>query len=264
MERAICEQEPESPSTAVDRVETETRPDGTTVTITAESVSRTREGQPEKLRRSLRGDLDNIVIKALRKEPQRRYRTVAELSEDIQRHLEHRPIQARRTTLAYRGSKFIRRHKTEVIASGAVVVVLAVAIGFSLSGAQRAAERARAELASPASHGRRSVAVLGFKNASGSPESAWLSTAFSEMLTTELAAGGKLRMIPTEDIAQTKLNLSLPETDSYNSATLRRVYKNLGSDLVVVGSYVESATNHGQVRLDLRLPPSLHGPRPRG
>ncbi len=130
LERAICEQEPESPSTAVDRVETETRPDGTTVTITAESVSRTREGQPEKLRRSLRGDLDNIVIKALRKEPQRRYKTVAELSEDIQRHLEQRPIQARRTTLAYRGSKFIRRHKTEVIASGAVVVVLAVAIGF--------------------------------------------------------------------------------------------------------------------------------------
>jgi eukaryotic-like serine/threonine-protein kinase len=259
LERAICEQEPESPSTAVDRVETETRPDGTTVTITAESVSRTREGQPEKLRRLLRGDLDNIVIKALRKEPQRRYRTVAELGEDIQRHLEHRPIQARPTTLAYRGSKFIRRHKTEVIAFAAVVVVLAVAIGFSLSEAQRAAERARTELASPASHGRRSVAVLGFKNASGSPESAWLSTAFSEMLTTELAAGGKLRMIPTEDIAQTKLNLSLPETDSYNSATLRRVYKNLGSDLVVVGSYVESATNRGQIRLDLRLQDAVHG-----
>src|SRR5207244_11715507 len=65
MERAIREQEPESPSTAVDRVETETLADGTTVTITAQTVSRTREGQPDKLRRSLRGDLDNIVLKAL-------------------------------------------------------------------------------------------------------------------------------------------------------------------------------------------------------
>ena len=253
LERAICEQEPESPSTAVDRVETETRPDGTTVTITAESVSRTREGQPEKLRRSLRGDLDNIVIKALRKEPQRRYRTVAELSEDIQRHLEHRPIQARRTTLAYRGSKFIRRHKTEVIAFGAVVVVLAVAIGFSLSEAQRAAERARAELASPASHGRRSVAVLGFKNLSTRADTAWLSTALSEMLTTELSADGKLRTIPRENVALTRINLSLLETDSLSRETLNRVYKNMGSDLVVVGSYLDMGGSDGNIRLDLRV-----------
>src|SRR5579862_7709703 len=79
MERAICEQEPESPSTVIDRVDTETLPDGTTVTITAENVCRTRELPPDKLRRSLRGDLDNIVLKALQKEPQRRYSSVAAL-----------------------------------------------------------------------------------------------------------------------------------------------------------------------------------------
>jgi serine/threonine protein kinase/tetratricopeptide (TPR) repeat protein/TolB-like protein len=253
LERAICEQEPESPSTAVDRVETETRPDGTTVTITAESVSRTREGQPEKLRRSLRGDLDNIVIKALRKEPQRRYRTVAELSEDIQRHLEHLPIQARRTTLAYRGSKFIRRHKTEVTALAMMVAVMLAAIGYTVWEQSLATERARVELASQRSHGRRSVAVLGFKNLSGRSDTAWLSTALSEMLSTELTAGGKLRTIPGESVAQTKISLSLPEAESLSRETLGRVYKNLGSDFVVLGSFLDVGDTEGTIRLDLRV-----------
>jgi serine/threonine protein kinase len=73
MERAICEQEPEPPSTVVSRAESETSSDGTAVAKTAELVGRTRQGQAEKLRRRLRGDLDNIVLKALRKEPERRY-----------------------------------------------------------------------------------------------------------------------------------------------------------------------------------------------
>jgi serine/threonine protein kinase/tetratricopeptide (TPR) repeat protein len=259
MERAICEQEPESPSTAIDRVETEKLPDGTTVTKTAEGVSRTREGDPARLRRNLRGDLDNILLKALQKDRQRRYASVEDFEQDIQRHLEHRPIKARPSTLAYRASKFVRRRKTEVIASATVVFILLAAAGFSVLEQRWAAERARAELASQPSHGRRSVAVWGLKNVSGRVQSAWLSTALSEMLTTELAAGGKLRLISGEDIAQTRLNLALPETDSFNSSTLRRLYKNLGSDFVVVGSYVEAGKGEGQIRLDLRLQDAVRG-----
>src|SRR5207249_4577047 len=96
VERAICEQEPEKPSTAVNRVETENLPDGTTVSRTPESVSASREGPPEKLRRRLSGDLDNIVLMALQKEPQRRYLSVEEFSDDILRHLRHEPVKARR------------------------------------------------------------------------------------------------------------------------------------------------------------------------
>jgi serine/threonine protein kinase/Tol biopolymer transport system component len=117
LEQAICEQEPENPSTAVDRVETETSPDGATVSKTPELVSKTREGEAEKLRRRLRGDLDNIVLMALQKEPQRRYSSVAELSLDIECHLNHLPVKARPRTLTYRASKFVRRHKTEVAAA---------------------------------------------------------------------------------------------------------------------------------------------------
>jgi len=117
IERAICDTDPEKPSTAVDRVETETAADGTTTkTVTPQLVSQTREGEPEKLRRRLRGDLDNIVLRALNKEPQRRYSSVEEFSADIGRHLEHRPVNARKHTLGYRTSKFVRRRKVEVVA----------------------------------------------------------------------------------------------------------------------------------------------------
>src|SRR3974390_2330795 len=79
MERAICEHDPEAPSTAVSRVETDTSSSGTPITKTPEVGSETREGQPEKLQRRLRGDLDNIVLKALQKQPERRYGSVAEI-----------------------------------------------------------------------------------------------------------------------------------------------------------------------------------------
>jgi len=259
MERAICEQEPESPSTAVDRVETQTAPDGSTVTITGETVSRTRGGQPDKLRKTLHGDLDNIVLKALQKEPQRRYKSAAEFSDDVRRYLEHHPVHARPSTLAYRFSKFVRRRKTEVIAGGTVVLVLAAAAGFSVWEEHQAANKFEQNLTGVRTGGPRSVAVLGFKNLSTQTETAWLSTALSEMLTTELAAGGKLRMIPGEDVAQTRINLSLAETDSFNRATLRRIYNNLGSDFVVIGSYLETGEGSGNLRLDLRLQDALRG-----
>jgi serine/threonine protein kinase/tetratricopeptide (TPR) repeat protein len=253
VERAICEQEPEKPSTAVNRVEVETLSDGTTVSKTPMLVSAPREGQPEKLRRRLSGDLDNIVLMALQKETQRRYNSVGEFAEDIQRHLQHRMVTARRSTVAYRTSKFIRRHKTEVVATMIIMAVLLAATGHTFWEQRRATERARAELASRRSRGRRSVAVVGFKNLSARADTAWLSTAISEMLTTELAAGGRLRMIPGESVAQAKINLSLPEADSLSALTLERVYRNLGSDFVVLGSYLDLGDSGRGVRLDLRV-----------
>jgi len=130
VERAICEQDPETPSTAVSRVETDTSASGVPITKTPELVSETREGQPEKLRRRLRGDLDNIVLKALQKEPERRYGSVGEFSQDIERHLQHMPVTARRSTLAYRTSKFIQRNKIEVSAALIVILVLVAAVSF--------------------------------------------------------------------------------------------------------------------------------------
>jgi len=103
----------------------------------------------------------------------------------------------------------------------------------------------------PAGPQRRAVAVLGFKNTAGRPEAAWLSTALSEMLASELAAGGKLRAIPAEEVARARNELHLAETESFARDTLARLRGNLGADLVVVGSYVSLAS--GQLRLDVHL-----------
>ena len=81
-----------------------------------------------KLRRALVGDLDNIVLKALRKEPQRRYATVEQFSEDVRRHLEHLPVIARKDTPGYVASKFMMRHKASVAATVAAALVLIAAL----------------------------------------------------------------------------------------------------------------------------------------
>jgi tetratricopeptide (TPR) repeat protein len=104
---------------------------------------------------------------------------------------------------------------------------------------------------------RRSLAVLGFKNLSGRPDEAWLSTALSEMLATELDAGEKLRTIPGENVEQMKINLALPPAESYGKETLNRIRKSLGSDDIVLGSYL--ALGNGQVRLDVRLQDAAAG-----
>src|SRR5215470_3648150 len=79
-----------------------------------------------KLRRRLSGDLDDIVLKALRKEPQLRYASVEQFSEDIRRHLEGLPVTASRGSWSYRASKFIRRHR---VAMGATVAVTLAIMG---------------------------------------------------------------------------------------------------------------------------------------
>ena len=92
--RIICEQEPERPSVAVNLIEVITSHGREPLEITPDSVSRVRDGSLEKLRRQLSGSIDNIVLKALRKEPQRRYQSVEELARDIQHYLEGRPVSA--------------------------------------------------------------------------------------------------------------------------------------------------------------------------
>jgi DNA-binding winged helix-turn-helix (wHTH) protein/tetratricopeptide (TPR) repeat protein len=108
--------------------------------------------------------------------------------------------------------------------------------------------------APPVHPARRSIAVLGFRNLSGRPEEAWLSTAITEMLSTELVAGEKLRLISGEDVARTKLDLPLADTDSLSRNTLARLHQDLDSDWIVLGSYTALAGVAGaRIRLDVRL-----------
>jgi serine/threonine protein kinase/tetratricopeptide (TPR) repeat protein len=146
--QVISDSEPEKPSTVIDRVKEVTTGGRRGKKLTPESVSKTRDGRPEKLRRKLAGDLDNIVLMAMRKEPHRRYSSVGQFSEDIRRHLEGLPVVARKATLSYRSAKFIRRNTVAVAAAAVVSLILVVGIAATGWEAHVArGERARAEVA---------------------------------------------------------------------------------------------------------------------
>ncbi|MGD0125810.1 MAG: protein kinase [Terriglobia bacterium] len=144
--RAVTEREPEKPSSAITRTDDSTDTHGEPRKLTPEAVSKAREGSVEKLRRRLSGDLDNILLMALRKEPQRRYASAEQFSEDLRRHLAGLPVYARTDTFSYRSGKFIRRHVTGVAAAAVVSLSLIGGLAVSLREAHIARlERARAE-----------------------------------------------------------------------------------------------------------------------
>lgn len=122
--RVICEQEPVRPSTA----------------------SRSNPALSPLETRELRGDLDDIILKAMRKEPGRRYPSVAQLSEDVRCYLRGYPVEARGGARRYRAGKFIRRHKAALaaIVAGALAVV-GFGIGMGLLARRATRERRRAE-----------------------------------------------------------------------------------------------------------------------
>ncbi|MEO8185512.1 MAG: hypothetical protein ABI895_42435, partial [Deltaproteobacteria bacterium] len=133
--REILETEPERPSTVARRG---TNADGRTTPSTGPEAR--RRG------RQLSGDLDNIVLMALRKEPQRRYQSVEQFAQDIRRHLQGLPVIARPDTWTYRSGKFLRRHALGVTATLAVVGSLVAGIVVAEREARIAKfERARAE-----------------------------------------------------------------------------------------------------------------------
>lgn len=136
----------------------------------------------------------------------------------------------------------------------AVAIVLAAVIIF--------VSRRRAAVPSTRSAGAsvdlgaigRSVAVLGFQNATGRSSDAWLSTALAEMLRTELGAGGKLRVVSGENVAQFRISSPWSETDSLSRQTTSRIGKALDSDLLVLGSFAALGDpQNGVVRVDFRL-----------
>jgi non-specific serine/threonine protein kinase/serine/threonine-protein kinase len=123
--KAICDTEPVLPSARVLQAE---EVEGGFRKLTPEVVSSPREGTPAKLQRRLAGDLDNIVLKALRKEPERRYASVEQFAEDIRRHLEGLPVTARKDSWSYRTGKFVQRHRVAVAAVAFACIVSATGI----------------------------------------------------------------------------------------------------------------------------------------
>jgi len=131
-QRLICEAEPPLPSARLMKLAT-----------TLAGAVNFRAIDPRRLARTVKGDLDWIVMKALEKEPARRYETASALGADIGRFLAGRPVLAAPPTLSYRAGKFVRRHKAIVSAAGVVAVALLAGIGAFAWQARIAGARAR-------------------------------------------------------------------------------------------------------------------------
>jgi serine/threonine-protein kinase len=132
VERVVVEVPPERPSIAVGRVETVPSggDDDGDITLTPKTVSRARSVQPHQLKRILTGDLDTILLAALRKEPQRRYGTVEQFAEDVRRSLGGLPVRAHKDSLGYRGRKFVQRNRVPI---GVAATILALLFGFAVT-----------------------------------------------------------------------------------------------------------------------------------
>jgi len=192
--------------------------------------------------------LGSVVMKALAKEPANRYQSARELLVAIE------------GTTSVTASVQPRRRM--LLALGAVAGLVLIPGLLVLSPAAWRHRKADASIsgARPPTKSRHSVAVLGFKNVSARPEKAWLSTALSEMLNTELAAGEQLRTVPGETVARMRTDLSLADADGYASDTLTKIRKTLDSDYVLLGSYLAIGDSAGgRLRIDLRLQDTVAG-----
>jgi non-specific serine/threonine protein kinase/serine/threonine-protein kinase len=135
MRRIIREQEPQSPSTRLSSL-------GATLT----TVSVRRKADPRKLGRSLRGELDWVVMKALEKDRRRRYETASDLASDVTRYLTYQPVQACPPSVGYRLRKFVRRNRaglTTAVLVGIALVAGTVASAWQAVRAAQAAGEAR-------------------------------------------------------------------------------------------------------------------------
>ncbi len=142
--RDVLERTPTRPSTAaVSTVAASNAvaPDPS-ANLTSEALAARRATTPKGLQRKLRGDLDRIVLMALRKEPERRYASVKDLADDIERHFTGHPVVARGDTFGYRASKFIQRNRLAVASAFAVLVALVAGIVLARRGEQHAQEQA--------------------------------------------------------------------------------------------------------------------------
>ncbi|MEZ5294468.1 MAG: serine/threonine-protein kinase [Vicinamibacterales bacterium] len=144
MQRRIATEEPVRPSSVVT-----TPAGGDGPASDTKAIGRQRQATPSRLGRLLSGDLDNIVLTCLRKEPERRYESVAALADDVRRYLDGRPVAAQGDSWRYRARKFTRRHRVAV--GFAALAVVSLAAFVTVMAVERAKARQAALTASQVS-----------------------------------------------------------------------------------------------------------------
>jgi serine/threonine protein kinase/tetratricopeptide (TPR) repeat protein len=226
IEAAILSTDPVRPSAAV------------TAAPELETVAQVRGTTRSRLNRRLAGDLDHIILKSLRKEPDQRYGSVTALAEDVRRHLEGLPVLARRGTVRYRAARFVRRHRVSVGAAALVVLSLVAGIIGTSWQAARASEQAR-------------IAAAERDRAQLETEKARRITEFLTGLFDVASEGNvrtdTLRLLPVLERGAAKLDEELHDQPEVRTAALiavSDVYQKLGR--------YEEALRHGEEALRQR------------
>jgi eukaryotic-like serine/threonine-protein kinase len=177
-------------------------------------IAAARAATPDRLYRQLVGDLDNIVLLALREEPERRYKSVEGLDDDIRRHLAGLPVTARTDTVTYVAAKFLRRHRLGAAASLlAIMLLLAFAVGTGLQARRVTAERDRAQQVS-------SLLLSLFEGAS-----------------PDVSRGDTLTVVQVLGRGEERVRATLagqPALQAMMLATLAEVFHDLGQDTTAV------------------------------
>jgi serine/threonine protein kinase/tetratricopeptide (TPR) repeat protein/TolB-like protein len=243
--RVVAEQDPERPSVAIERVESVTLDDGTTTEVTAETLSLTRDGSPTLLRQRLSGALDEILLKALRKEPEQRYSSVAALANDLKRYVADQPVALSWEARRYRTKRLFRRHRAAL----AIAALVLIAAGAAAVTTRKLTSRANAPQAA-----RPSLAVIGFQNLSGRPGDAWMSTAVAEMLTTELGGDGQVRVLPVDRVSRVQSDVTGRPVAALAADSIERIRGATASDYAVIGTFaISDGSAPRKVRVDARI-----------
>lgn len=201
---------------------------------------------------SVAPEVERILRRCLEKRPADRYSSAPDLAADLRSAAASAGSSSGATVLAS------TREPSEKISHrpGRWKLVAAAAAGVGIAAAWIVAgARSRPRVEKPPAGGesraraRKSVAVLGLRNLSGRPEAEWLGTALSAMVTAEIAAGEKVRIVPAENVARRHLD---PPPGALSRETLETLRSSLNADDVVLGSYLALAAPAGeQIRVDL-------------
>ena len=183
---------------------------------------------------------ESVILKCLLRDPKARFQNGDEVAEALRGESKHR----RSWSLS-----------SGVVLGSAALILGIVAAALLLPKIRHQSPIASETAAPPSSIAiRRSIAVLPLRNLSGKADKEWVSTALPEMLTAELAAGGKMRTFPGENIARASADLKLTGMQTLARDTLARLWNYLGSDYVVLGSYLDLGNkSESQIRIDLWL-----------
>jgi len=200
-----------------------------------------------------------VITRCLEKEPGRRFASAREVRGELEQiRPQHRVFNTVASTTAAWAAAAVIAVAVTIPAAMAISDTFAGYLRGRLAAVSRLLTRAPESSGEPTTARlpvpRRSVGVIGFRNVSGQPDVAYISTALVEGIASDLAGGDRLRIVSTEEVARLKRDLHLVEGNTLAPDTLRLVKAGRGIDLVVTGSYTAVGAGEGkQVRVDVRV-----------